>query len=246
MRTTTTICAALTAILLTGSEQGQSRGQAPRISERPLIIRGYIGGGNLEPLSHEVLVRISAGEKELHLIIDSPGGETPTGFTFISTMEAAKQAGIHLVCWVPRQASSMAFQILTHCSERHILRYTTLLWHSARVYARGPLTSDDLSYLAYRLGSLDSIILGELREVLQIPEELLMYHFQNSTAHLGIELAAMAPAYATVHDYVPGLLEMSISTELPSNPKVDNMSSYRTGSPVYCNPEYLLQLGGTK
>lgn len=52
------------------------------------------------------------------VLIDSPGGYVASGSVLIQMMEQEKAAGIKQVCIVLHSASSMAFNLLTHCDVR--------------------------------------------------------------------------------------------------------------------------------
>jgi ATP-dependent protease ClpP protease subunit len=52
------------------------------------------------------------------IVINSPGGEVRAGERMLRAIDAEKAAGVRIVCLVTGEASSMAFNILTHCDVR--------------------------------------------------------------------------------------------------------------------------------
>lgn len=63
------------------------------------------------------------------IIIDSPGGEVDIGLDIMKTMEDEKKLGVKEVCLVIGQASSMAFNFLTHCDVRLAVKGSSFLVH---------------------------------------------------------------------------------------------------------------------
>lgn len=65
------------------------------------------------------------------IIIDSLGGRLDSGQIIIDMIEAEKAHGVHMVCVVEHEATSMAFNILTHCDVRLAHSYSRFLVHHA-------------------------------------------------------------------------------------------------------------------
>lgn len=187
--------------------------------ERTLIIDGPIYNGNIIELGKMMLNASAKGIDSIDIIINSPGGEAITGFLFINMMEAAKARGMQLKCFVPEIAASMAFSILSHCSERHALARSFLLWHHARVVVGGmfgaALTSSELSAMGHDLEKMDSTILNETIDALGIDPKVVKYHFDNETLHIGSDLGQLAPDYITIHDSIPGLYDALQNALIP-------------------------------
>lgn len=93
------------------------------------------------------------------IVIDSPGGLAAEGSAMIKTMEAEQSRGVHQICVVLRQASSMAFNFLTRCDLRLALPKAKLLMHKiaagAVECAAYRCTSRHLREQAIRLEKLD-------------------------------------------------------------------------------------------
>lgn len=188
-------------------------------AENALVIEGVIQGKSLIPVAAELEKRSRAGEKSVDLIINSPGGSVVSGFLFINFMEDARARGMYIRCFVPQLAASMAFGILVHCDERHSLAKAFLLWHRARVMGDKPLTAPDLLTLGRELVDLDQVILEETTAALGIDPEVVAYHFERETLHVGTNLHRMAPGFITSHAEIPGL------TEAINNPKLVRSAS---------------------
>lgn len=68
------------------------------------------------------------------ILIDSGGGSVEAGKVMIELLELEKSSGVKQACVVIRQASSMAFNLLTHCDVRfaapdaHMLMHKVFLW----------------------------------------------------------------------------------------------------------------------
>lgn len=202
---------------MTGSCFAGEDNVPPQLSVDPakaLVISGPIGRGNILPIGKQLIDMANAGETSVDLIISSPGGEVTTGFLFLNMMETAKESGLHIRCFVPTVAASMAFSILVHCDERHILDKSFLLWHRAAVTLGGgmfsggtAMRSPELAKLAEDLAKLDQLILREVSAALQIDGAIVSYHFDAQTLHTGSDLAALAPKFCQTHTSIPGVFE---------------------------------------
>ena len=211
-----------------------------------MVIEGVIAEGNLIPLGKALIdITKSADEKYVDLVINSPGGEVRTGFVFISMMEAAKKLGLHINCFVPTLAASMAFSILNHCDDRYVLDKSFLLWHRARVMLGGlgssPITAPQAQILADDLQKLDTSILTETTEALKIKADIVEHHFEAETLHIGADLATLAPKFCTSYHDIPGIFEVMMDGHTLRNPQVDMRRMFRPGNAVYISPRILIQ-----
>lgn len=199
-------------------------------SKPTLIIEGVIARGNILPLGERMLTLASKGEKEVQLIINSPGGQVTTGFMFISMMNAAQSKGLKVTCFVPALAASMAYQILLHCDERHSLNGTFLLWHRARITFGGgmmsqpePMQGPALVKIGNDLLATDSVIFRDIVKAMgdDVEVNTLKYHFEAETLHVGINLHKLAPNFITSHATIKGLFEAVLNKQLPRNDNQD-------------------------
>lgn len=72
------------------------------------------------------------------IYIDSLGGALDSGQNIIDMMEVEKAHGVRMVCIVKGEATSMAFNILTHCDARYATRKSRFLVHKAAIGAWDP------------------------------------------------------------------------------------------------------------
>ncbi len=213
---------------------------------RTVVVAGPIARGNLEPLGLQILEwsRL-APAVPIDIVIDSPGGDVYTGFQFINQMEAVRARGTQLRCFVPTLAASMAFQILLHCDVRYTLDHAFLLWHGVRVFGTGgqPLTAPGAAELARELATLDRAILRELHATLGLPPEVVQFHFQKETLHIGHDLAELAPTFIQSRVAIPGLegaRATGLHPEAPEGPG----DVFTPGQVVYIWSQWAASAGG--
>ena len=168
--------------------------------------------------------------KPIDIVIDSPGGSVFAGFQFVNAMEEVKGMGVQIRCFVNGIAASMAFQIFVHCSERHALGRSFLLWHGVRTGVRGPVTSKVAASLHVDLQAIDNVILSELNEELGLDEDVILYHFDQETLHVGQNLAKLAPKFLTVHKFVSGLNEAMNNPAVLKNSQSNSIFELSSGS----------------
>lgn len=209
------------------------------------VIDGVIRADNLDAVQ-DALLKAAPGST-FDLVINSPGGSVTTGFAFVSAMESAKQKGVAIRCFVPTVAASMAFQILLHCNERHVLDRSFLLWHRARVmmggFFGGPMTAPQLLTLGRDLERLDEVILTEVLEYVNMSGEDIRYHFEAETLHVGSVLCDLAKGSFTSHSAIPGLFEALQNMQLPRTiverdpfGRILEGNPFRFGEIIYIRP----------
>lgn len=208
---------------------------------KALVITGVIAQGNILPVGKELLDRANRGETEVQLIINSPGGEVVTGFLFLNLMKAAQAKGLRVTCFVPTIAASMAYQILLNCDERHTLNKAFLLWHRARVNIGGmfgaPMTAPQLDVIANGLAQMDEGIFEEVQKYMTaVPEQILRYHFENETLHVGLDLHKMDPEFISSHTAVDGLIDSLLDQSVPRNETLDR-TSMRLNQIIYISEQ---------
>ena len=69
----------------------------------------------------------------LLVLIDTPGGEVEAGERMIDTIKVEQSRGVKVVCLVVNHASSMGFNILTHCDVRLALPGSFMLMHKIAI-----------------------------------------------------------------------------------------------------------------
>lgn len=220
-------------------------------SDRTAVIEGPITSGSLSDVETAVYNWSHKDPKKpIDLIINSPGGSVVAGFWFINKMEAARAGGTKFRCYVPEVAASMAFQILLHCDERYSLDRAFLLWHRVRIMGGDePLTSPQLSYLAWHLSKLDDIILGELFKALnkEVGEGTIRYHFEHETLHTAMDLAALAPKSFKSYPDIPKLYELLYNNKVPRSIHVFSLfGMFQPGTIYYMSEDLAHQMGWDK
>lgn len=175
--------------------------------ERTVLLVGPIVPPSLA--ANTELILLAGGSKEpIDIVINSPGGYVTVGLRIISTIEHVKAQGITVRCFVPEYAASMAFQILLHCSERHALDMSQLLFHRVRVMLGmdAVLTGPDANALARDLLLMDRALFSDIKDHLNMPLKWLKYHFDAETFHIATNLCKQDPEFITCHKSVGGLL----------------------------------------
>lgn len=93
-------------------------------------IKGEIEESTAKGYYEEVMATLGIpGDRIVY--IDSVGGYLSAGQAIIDMMEQEKARGTKIVCVVREEATSMAFNILTHCDRRYATRTARFLVHKA-------------------------------------------------------------------------------------------------------------------
>ena len=92
------------------------------------------------------------------ILIDSPGGYVDACQRMIDVLESERAAGTQVICVVTQQASSMAFNLLTHCDVRLSVAKTSMVVHKIAIgglpmFMRG--TSKNLRQIADDMDEMD-------------------------------------------------------------------------------------------
>lgn len=162
----------------------------------------------LEPVRKAFSRFITTSNKPITIVINSPGGEVISGNGFINDMHLARANGIEINCYVLDMAASMAFQILTQCSNRYALRSSYLLWHGVRVGMRGIVTAKSASDLAADLQRMDDYVIEQLNDALHLSPRDIRSHFDRETLWYGYQLAEADPAFISVSNAFPELMRV--------------------------------------
>lgn len=214
---------------------------APAIPlDKVAVIDQPIFQNNLEPISQF----ISKADKEVHLIINSPGGSVGDGFSLLNRMDAAKKRGVKIHCYVPEIAASMAFQILLHCDTRYALPRAGLLWHRVSVQVRNAsvnaLVATDL---VRELLSVDRLIIEDLKQNVNAPVGVIVYHLNHETMHLAQDLNTLAPGFfEEIPPVIENLYEAMDSTKVvrQSSP-MDFLKRLFGGGIFYISREFVIE-----
>lgn len=98
----------------------------------PVVAYGELHGEITAISVLPLAAAIAKHPAEIHIRIDSEGGDVETGFELVTIMRAARRAGTRIVCTVPNggQAQSMAVYVLQGCSYRQMGRQSFLMFHT--------------------------------------------------------------------------------------------------------------------
>jgi ATP-dependent protease ClpP protease subunit len=211
-------------------------------SKRSVVVAGVIANNNLADIGDQLLEWSKAKPTQpVDIVIDSPGGDTVTGFLFVNQLEAVRARGTTIRCFVPTIAASMAFQILLHCDERYTLDHSWLLWHGVRVFSgNSPITAKVAEELADELNALNVAIMRELLANLGLPEPVVRYHFLKETLHVGKDLSTLAPRFITALPAIKGLYEaMRASPRSAAPGGLGGGDVFEPGQIIYLAPNWL-------
>ena len=130
-----------------------------------LMLIGEVEFDNSVTLASAINAGSQKGEREITLLINSPGGDVLAGIILIGAMRQAHARGTTISCVVPILAASMAFHVLAACDRRIALRESFLLFHEMYQGAQH-LTGRDAEHAAFEMKQmsdlLDPILLKEL------------------------------------------------------------------------------------
>jgi ATP-dependent protease ClpP protease subunit len=184
----------LLALLFLLAAPALAKGEVTFRPERTILLGGAISDSVLGPVL-ETMDNLAKTDKEIDIIISSPGGSVIVGSLIIDRMEQLKSEGISFRCIVRDVAASMAFQLLLHCNERYATPHSFLLWHPVRIFMRGVLTADMSQNLLTQLQQADEVALHDLRAYLPMKESEILRHFRNETLHQAYNLLQTAPGF---------------------------------------------------
>lgn len=217
---------------------------------KALVIGTPIAGATMKaPMQYLIKTAVEGTTKEVHMVINSPGGSVASGEVFINLMKLAQSKGTKFVCYVPQLAASMAFSILMQCDERYSLSTAGLLWHRARISFGGSLfggdtvlTGPQLVNMGDELLDTDNNTMSELIRKLgkEINPARIAFHFEQETMHSGISLHRKAPSFITPADVIPGLIETLLNKKVPHSevPKSMFDKLVKPGEVIYIAPTW--------
>lgn len=131
------------------------------LTEKTIKIEGPIQ--NLEKETKELTKLVIAGEKEVLITIDSPGGSLEAAKSFIARLKSAKYHKVRVRCVVVGTAASAALIILAHCSHRYGLFGSRIMWHSAAYSGLFRLNDVEAELLMHNLAIINDTIWAPVR-----------------------------------------------------------------------------------
>jgi len=176
-------------------------------AKQVVILNDVIQGAYAASLASQISsLAQDKGATNIDIIINSPGGSIVAGMFIVSAIERVKSRGVVVRCAVPRFAASMAFQILSHCSERYILPQAFVLWHPPRValmYAI--ITPEAARGLLASLADWENVLVTQLKKQMNINSRKFKSYYNAEKLVLGSELVEITEGFATVVDDIRGI-----------------------------------------
>ena len=153
---------------------------------RTVVIKGQINS----PKAADAIFKLTTNSNTLpiDIVLSSPGGSINDGLVIDSAIKVAQTRGILVRCHVPVYAASMAFYILTQCSERYVLSNSFLLFHPARVGSQGGYTQQQLIEAAESLLVTEDRLKINMQFKMQMNAELFEKHYKLATLWLASDL----------------------------------------------------------
>lgn len=172
--------------------------------ERTIEILGEIDGTVMQHAN--TLNKLSDSSKEpIYLLINSPGGYVYVSDIFIAAMKIAQSRGVEIRCVVGVLAASAAFDILSACNKRYVLRSTLLLFHAPWVTLMGGYNATSLGKIYRDLSKEEKQTIRRLLDVSGMKLKFFLYHFREETLFKGDDLVpAVRPGFLELVDDVTG------------------------------------------
>lgn len=186
-----------------------SKGEPSSIDgKRMVYLQLAIRRAALQPVRDAFAQMAIESSDPITVVISSPGGEVISGMSFVGDMRLAKSRGITLNCYVLDMAASMAFQMLTECTNRYALKSSYLLWHGVRVGGiESAVTAETAQALADDLGRMDVEVLDQLDHSLHIGSDAVRFHFHRETLWSGRALEKEDPRFISSYAAFPQLMK---------------------------------------
>ncbi len=167
-----------------------------KLSQSRLVILSGVIDESILVKANELVAFGESSKKAIDIVINSPGGSVSHGLAFIQAMRDIKAKGIVIRCFVPTLAASMAFNIFTQCSERYVLPYSQLLFHSPRIGGTFMITAQGARQLAVGMASLEAILVPMIAEAMGIDStssEWFMTSYNEERMFMATELFSENP-----------------------------------------------------
>lgn len=98
-----------------------------------------LDGGIEMALLMYTAAQITAQPNEVHLYINSPGGDYMGAKQFVAFMDQQRLKGKSFTCYGGPMVASAAFYIYMHCDKKFVLNSTILFPHKIHIYYRQPV-----------------------------------------------------------------------------------------------------------
>lgn len=153
---------------------------------RHLELIGVVSDNALD-LANKINDLSIVNNKEITILINSPGGSVVTGMIMVDSMRQAKERGVTFRCLSTVLSASMAYIILAECNERYAFNNTLLLWHEISLSVRGAKIRDLYNSLPPLLELQDRVD-ADLMNFMNINNEFYQKHSHAETMWSAAEL----------------------------------------------------------
>lgn len=154
------LCIIAASVSLLVSASGAAKAPAPKVPPTNKVAHIFGPITAASEAEFEMQMILTAGIPGDRVIeIDSPGGEVEAGNRMLHLLEKEQEAGVKLTCVVLHQASSMAFNILTHCDARLAMPRAKMLVHkvaAGNVFLGERMTAHRMREIAHDLDEADA------------------------------------------------------------------------------------------
>lgn len=150
-------------------------------------------------------------DKPIYLMINSLGGSVLVGNTIIDALHVAQARGVEIRCAVGVYAMSMAFNILSQCDKRWVLKNTKLLFHPARIHSREPFTAEMLVEAARDLEAIEEDGQYQLIRAMRVAKSWFRYHYNRETQWEAKHLDNEVQNFLTIVDDIRGTDKLFIT-----------------------------------
>ncbi len=138
-------------------------------TQKVVRIQGSImPGAELDFVTSIVAVNPTPGE-DLVIVIASTGGDVIVGGRMIELVEILKRAHIRTICVADKQASSMAFNLMSHCDVRLATPGSHMKVHKIRIF----FDSHEETYTARQLRDIAKHLDEEDRPFQELNQKLM-------------------------------------------------------------------------
>lgn len=184
--------------------------------QNAMVINGIIGPRTV----NDVVKALETAKNNVDLVINSYGGSLMSGFEVINRIEALKNRGVPVRCFVIDKAMSAAALILDHCSERYALNTSLLMWHGGAITAgEQPLKEKELRALYLELQEYNQSFIDYTAAVMhKTIQEVAEFNLLERVMQAS-KVEEMAPRYISTQPAISGLFEALNNPKLPGNKK---------------------------
>lgn len=175
------------SLLITGMARAETPDEFKVLDySRHLELIGVVQDNALE-LANKINVMSLQSNKEITMLINSPGGNVNTGMIMIDSMRQAKARGVHFRCLSTVLSASMAYIILAECDERAAFGNTLLLWHEISLSLKSAKVRDLYNTLPSIL-ELQERVDTDLKGFMNVSDEFYQKHSKSETMWTASEL----------------------------------------------------------